>query len=70
MAAIEFIDLPFLDHEQADAAAKLLAAAGEDRLHEVLTVTGGFRVPVDIAAAAGFIEAPAKPVAKKTPADS
>lgn len=69
MAAIEFIELPFLDHEQADAAGRLLAAAGEDRIHEVASIGGGFRVPVDIAVAAGYLEAAAKP-ARKAAADA
>ncbi|WP_280498547.1 hypothetical protein [Nocardia cyriacigeorgica] len=44
-------------------AARLLDAAGPGRRREVRTVTGGsgpvFRVPVDIARAAGFINEPA-----------
>jgi hypothetical protein len=63
MATTALITLHVLDADQAGVAKKLLAAAGDDRSHEVLSITGGFQVPADIVTAAG-LGAESAPVAK------
>lgn len=73
-----FADITAIDiNQHAELASKLLEAAGPDRRREVRTVTGGnraaYRVPVDIAEAAGLLDTekaekePSKPARKPAP---
>lgn len=57
----QIITLHVLDADQAGVAAKLLKAAGDDRCHEVVSITGGFQAPADIVDAAGVSPAKAAP---------
>ena len=49
----DLITLHVLDADQPAVATKLLAAAGADRAHLVLSITGGFQAPADVVEAAG-----------------